>query len=251
MDELASAIAEPARERGVAREAVGVAHVGEHPVERRVEARGARGQQRMRSCVQHFRTVDRPGAAEIGVEVAVLRATEGERRHPLCRDRHLEGAEHAARALDREHELHRACCHPALGFERADHRVPARDLVAALDLGEENPGDSGHADDGVEVPLGQSGIEAVDAYPDAVVRDPRPVCPYAGAGIGLLGGRHGIFQVEDEGVRRQADRLLQEFLAVGRDIEEAARKRHGVDPSSVIVRLEPDSVSRAQQSMEP
>jgi hypothetical protein len=38
--------------------------------------------------------------------------------------------------------------------------------------------------------------------------------------------------VEDEGVGRQPDRLLQKFLAIGRDVEKAARKRHGIDPSA-------------------
>src|SRR5262249_16246027 len=55
----------------------------------------------------------------------------------------------------------------------------------------------------------------------------RRVCAHAGAGIGFLGGGHGILEVEDEGVRRQPDRLFQEFFAIGRDVEKAARKRHG------------------------
>ena len=36
----------------------------------------ARGQERLASRVQHFRSVDRPGAAEVGVEIAVARAAE-------------------------------------------------------------------------------------------------------------------------------------------------------------------------------
>src|SRR5215813_13104978 len=97
MNELAPAVAEPARERGIALEALRVAHIREYAVERRVEARGARRQQGVRARVQHFRAVDRPGAAEIGVEIAVLRAAEGQRYHPLGRNGHVVGVEHAAR----------------------------------------------------------------------------------------------------------------------------------------------------------
>ena len=79
MNELAPAIAEPTRERGIALEAFGVADIGEHAVERGVEPRRARRQKRVRAGVHHFRPVARPSAAEVGVEIAILRAAEGER----------------------------------------------------------------------------------------------------------------------------------------------------------------------------
>src|SRR5262249_50650271 len=54
------------------------------------------------------------------------------------------------------------------------------------------------------------------------------------AGIGLLGGGHGILEIEDERVSRQPNRLVQEFFAIGRDVEKAARKRHGPLSSRVF-----------------
>ena len=54
---------------------------------------------------------------------------------------------------------------------------------------------------------------------------------HAGARIRLLRRRHGILEIEDEGIRRQPDGLLQELFAIGRNVEKAARKRHGPDPS--------------------
>ena len=116
----------------------------------------------------------------------------------------------------------------ARSFERADHGVPAHDLFARLDLGQEKSGEAGDADHGVEVGFGETGVEPVHPHPDPVVRNLRRVGAHAGARIRLLRERDGIFEIEDEGIRRQPDRLLQEFFAIGRDVEKAARKRHGL-----------------------
>src|SRR5207245_9095808 len=77
MNELATAIAELTRERGVALETLRVAYVRTGAVEPRFEAGRARRTQGVRARVQHFRAVDRPGATEVGVEIAVLRAAKG------------------------------------------------------------------------------------------------------------------------------------------------------------------------------
>ena len=121
----------------------------------------------------------------------------------------------------------RARLDSARPFERANHAVPARHLLAGLHLGQEKPGETSAADYGVEVSFGETGVEPVHPDPDPVAGDLGCVGAHAGACIRLLRKRHGIFEIEDEGVRRQPDRFIQEFFAIGRNVEKAARKRHG------------------------
>ena len=114
------------------------------------------------------------------------------------RGRHGVGVEHAERALDREHQLSRARLDSARPFERADHAVPARHLLAGLHLGQEKPGETIAADYGVEVGFGETGVEPVHPDPDPVAGDLGRVGAHAGARIRLLRKRHGIFEIEDE-----------------------------------------------------
>src|SRR5262249_20576012 len=166
-------------------------------------------------------------------EIAVLRAAEGERDHARGGGRHGIGIEHAERALDRDDELERARRDAALAFEHADHRVPAPDLVRPFDLGQKKPREPGDADHRVEIVGGEACLEPVHAYPNPSARDLRRVFAYAGARIGLFRRRYRVLKIEDEGIRRQPDRLLQEFLTIGRNVDEAARERH--KPSSLCV----------------
>src|SRR5262249_42757708 len=64
------------------------------------------------------------------------------------------------------------------------------------------------------------------AHPDAIVGNLRRIGAHAGAGILLLRRRHRILEIEDESVGWQPDRLLQEFVPVGGNVEKAARQRH-------------------------
>jgi hypothetical protein len=78
-------------------------------------------------------------------------AAERERDDPRRRDRHLVGEDHAARALDRRHELGAARRDAARPLEIADQAVPQQDFLARVDLGRDQPDQTRHADDGVEV----------------------------------------------------------------------------------------------------
>jgi len=80
------------------------AEVGEHAVERRIEASRPRGKQELAAGVHHLRPVDRPDTTEIGVEIAVLRAAEVERGDPGGALRHVIGIENAECAFDGENK---------------------------------------------------------------------------------------------------------------------------------------------------
>ena len=86
---------------------------------------------------------------------------------------------------------------------------------------------TGDADHGIEVSFGETGVEPVHPHPDPVVRNLSRVGAHPGARIRLLRRRHGILEIEDEGIRRQPDGLLQKLFAICRNVEKAARKRHG------------------------
>ena len=178
--------------------------------------------------MQHFGPVDRPRAAEIGVEIAVLRAAEGERNDACGRGRHGIGVEHTERAFDRQHQLDGVRVEAAA--RSSAPIMPSQRVTSSRvsTLGRKNPASTGDADHGVEVGFGETGVEPIHPHPDPVVRNLGRVGAHAGARIRLLREWDGIFEIEDEGIRWQPDRFLQEFFAIGRDVEKAARKRHGL-----------------------
>jgi hypothetical protein len=186
--------------------------------------------------MHHLRPVDRPDAAQVSVEIAVLRAAEGERRDAGRTERHVVGVEHALGAFDRQYEFCRAGSKPARFFQRRDHLVPADHFFARLDLGQEHTDDALDADHGVEVGLGHAGFEAVGADPDALACNLRRIGLHACARVVLLGHRHGIFEIEDEGVGGKAERLFEKLLAIGGNVEKAAGKRHGKSCQDVVTR---------------
>ena len=166
MDQRAPAIAERAGQPGVRLEAGQVLHVGEHAVERAAAARGARRDQHLLAGVLQRPALIRKDAAEVGHQVAVLRAAERNRFRARRRFGEIERAHHAARGLDGQDDLERAGRQSGGTLLRADRPIDRAQGVDRFGLRQEDAGNARRPADRVEVFLKIWRVRRIRADPD-------------------------------------------------------------------------------------
>src|SRR5262245_63495636 len=102
-------VAEPGREPRIPEKPGFISEVAEYPVEGNdVTPRRARLQQHLRTGIEKLCPLNRPRAAEIGLQVAVARAAEAGAGHAWRRLDEIKAISHAESAFDLQDESDRS-----------------------------------------------------------------------------------------------------------------------------------------------